>query len=189
MTTQTREAIMDAAKLVVQREGYNALSFRELAKDIGIKNASVHYHFPTKGDLGQALAKRYTEEAKSFLEELSLKTEDGPRTMRAYVEAFRTALKNDNRMCLCGIMLAERDALPEAVLTEVERFRTVNVDWLREFISVHRPAAPDAEVEDDAVAIFSAIEGAQLVSRGSASIDMFNRTMERYGSAGLFPVW
>lgn len=189
MTTDTRETIMDAAKLVVQREGYNALSFRELAKEIGIKNASVHYHFPTKGDLGQALAKRYAEEAKAFLEGLSLEKKDGPKTMRAYVEAFRRALKNDNRMCLCGIMLAERDALPEPVLTEVERFRSVNVDWLRELISVHRPKAGEAEVSDDALAIFSAIEGAQLVSRGSADIQMFDRMMERYGSAGLFPVW
>jgi len=189
MTTDTRETIMDAAKLVVQREGYNALSFRELAKDIGIKNASVHYHFPTKGDLGQALAKRYAEEAKAFLQGLSLIKEDGARTMRAYVEAFRLALKKDNRMCLCGIMLAERDALPEPVLTEVQRFRSVNVDWLREFISVHRPKAAEVELGDDALAIFSAIEGAQLVARGSADIGMFDRMMDRYGSAGLFPVW
>ena len=47
---------MTAARAMVQARGYNSLSFRELAKEIGIKSASVHYYFPTKGDLGAALA-------------------------------------------------------------------------------------------------------------------------------------
>jgi AcrR family transcriptional regulator len=55
--TDMREAVMTAAKATVQSHGYNALSFRELAKEVGIKSASVHYHFPTKGDLGAALAR------------------------------------------------------------------------------------------------------------------------------------
>ncbi|MDF2795086.1 MAG: transcriptional regulator, TetR family [Pseudomonas orientalis] len=53
---------MTAARKMVQTRGYNGLSFRELAKEVGIKSASIHYHFPTKGDLGAALAKRYTED-------------------------------------------------------------------------------------------------------------------------------
>ncbi len=63
MTTDTRETIMRAARAAVQAHGYNALSFRELAKEVGIKSASVHYHFPTKGDLAAALARRYADEA------------------------------------------------------------------------------------------------------------------------------
>src|SRR5216684_6839557 len=49
-----------AARLTVQDLGYSGLSFRELAKDVGIKSASIHYYFATKGELGAALASRYT---------------------------------------------------------------------------------------------------------------------------------
>ncbi|WP_345191535.1 TetR/AcrR family transcriptional regulator, partial [Gluconacetobacter tumulicola] len=49
---------------------YNVLSFREIAKAVGIKNASMHYHFPTKGDLGAALARRYTEDGEAYLADL-----------------------------------------------------------------------------------------------------------------------
>ena len=57
MTTgDTRERIMAAARLTVQDRGYSGLSFRELAKDVGIKSASIHHYFPTKGELGGALA-------------------------------------------------------------------------------------------------------------------------------------
>ena len=52
--TDTKQTILEAARRVVQSRGYNALSFRELAKEVGIKSASIHYHFPTKGDLGAA---------------------------------------------------------------------------------------------------------------------------------------
>ena len=59
--TNTKERIMEAARLTVQDLGYSGLSFRELAKDVGIKSASIHYYFPSKGELGAALASRYTE--------------------------------------------------------------------------------------------------------------------------------
>ncbi len=46
---ETKEKIMNAARLTVQDRGYAGLSFRELAKEVGIKSASIHYYFPTKG--------------------------------------------------------------------------------------------------------------------------------------------
>jgi AcrR family transcriptional regulator len=69
-TTDTRQVIMDTAQAMVQAKGYNALSFRELAKAVGIKSASIHYYFPTKGDLGAALARRYTETAVDYFGQL-----------------------------------------------------------------------------------------------------------------------
>ena len=41
--------------------GYNAVSFRDLADDLKVKNASIHYHFRKKADLGVELVERYTE--------------------------------------------------------------------------------------------------------------------------------
>src|SRR5690348_362807 len=121
-TGDTREIIMGCAKATVQAHGYGALSFRELAKSVGIKSASVHYYFPTKGDLGAALARRYTDEAGIFLNGLLERGEDLSACMKAYAKNFRDALVNDNRMCLCGIMAAERDQLPAEVRAEVDRF-------------------------------------------------------------------
>jgi len=53
---------MSVARATVQDRGYNGLSFRELAKDVGIKSASIHYYFPSKGDLGGAVAAQYTSD-------------------------------------------------------------------------------------------------------------------------------
>jgi TetR/AcrR family transcriptional repressor of nem operon len=182
-----REAIMAAAKTTVQAHGYNALSFRELAKEVGIKSASVHYHFPTKGDLGADLARRYTEDGASYLAELLASSSDPTWCMDRYTAIFRSALANDNRMCLCGIMSAELDDLPLEVRTEVDKFAEANVSWIMKVLARAKPAASELDLREHAMAIFAAVEGAQLVARGCQDIGTFDRTIRVYRSTGLIP--
>ncbi|WP_227322482.1 TetR/AcrR family transcriptional regulator [Acidisoma silvae] len=185
--TDIREAIMAAGRLAVQAHGYNALSFRELAKDVGVKSASVHYHFPTKGDLGAALARRYTETGSAYLEGMLAENHAPAELMDRYVAIFRAALSNDNRMCLCGIMSAELDDLPPGVRTEVDQFAAVNVAWLERVLVIAEPKASQQALSDRAVAIFAAIGGAQLVARGCQDIGLYDRSIRAYRAAGLMP--
>ncbi|MGR9298449.1 TetR/AcrR family transcriptional regulator (plasmid) [Rhizobium leguminosarum] len=185
--TDMREAVMSAARATVQAHGYNALSFRELAKEVGIKSASVHYHFPTKGALGAALARRYTEDGAAYLAELLATSENATWCMDRYTEIFRSALANDNRMCLCGIMSAELDDLPTEVRTEVDKFAAMNVGWLSKVLSRAKPSASDQDLQEHAMAIFAAIEGAQLVARGCQDIGIYDRTIRAYRATDLFP--
>jgi TetR/AcrR family transcriptional repressor of nem operon len=182
-----REAVMAAAKATVQAHGYNALSFRELAKEVGIKSASVHYHFPTKGDLGAALARRYTEDGATYLAELLATSDDATLCMDRYTEIFRSALANENRMCLCGIMSAELDDLPVEVRTEVDKFAKTNVGWIAKVLALAKPAASKQDLQEHAMAIFAAIEGAQLVARGCQDITVYDRTIRTYRATGLIP--
>jgi TetR/AcrR family transcriptional repressor of nem operon len=187
MNMDTRETIMVIGRKMVQTCGYNGLSFRELAKEVGIKSASIHYHFPTKGDLGAALAKRYTEDGLSYLEGLRAKSDDPAVWIRGYTEIFRMALIDDNRMCLCGIMAAEHDDLPPEVRKEVDGFTDVNVRWLADVLSICQPHLDDEHRQQHALAIYAAVEGAQLIARGRGDISVFDRTIETYRAAGLLP--
>jgi TetR/AcrR family transcriptional repressor of nem operon len=184
--TDTRQMIMSAARLMVQTRGFNGLSFRELAKEVGVKSASIHYHFPTKGDLGAALARRYTDEALVYFDSLLAASEDPAAHIRGYTEVFRSALVNNNRMCLCGIMAAEHDDLPAEVRAEVDKFTEVNVRWLVKVLSLQQPAAQAEAIERHALAIFAAVEGAQLVARGRGDITVFDKTIEAYARPGCF---
>src|ERR1700733_8649785 len=137
MTTgDTRERIMAAARLTVQDRGYSGLSFRELAKDVGIKSASIHHYFPTKGELGGALAERYTSDFAEYLDMLLDKGLDQATCIKRYTDVFRNTLLNENRMCLGGIMAAEHKELPAEVQAEVVRFSEMNVDWLARVLSL-----------------------------------------------------
>ena len=83
-----REAILAAAKRTAQAHGYGGLNFRELAAEVGIKAASIHYHFPSKADLGAAVAKRYWEDSAAVLEALWAESSDPVRCLRQYPDTF-----------------------------------------------------------------------------------------------------
>ena len=54
MTISTYNQILELANKYIQKVGFNAFSYSDLANEIGIKKASIHYHFPSKTDLGIA---------------------------------------------------------------------------------------------------------------------------------------
>jgi TetR/AcrR family transcriptional regulator, transcriptional repressor for nem operon len=188
MMADTREAILTAARTRAQAHGYGGLNFRDLATDVGIKSASIHYHFPTKADLGAAVAKRYWEDSGAALEALWVQVQNPVICLREYPGVFRKALENENRMCMCGFMAAEYDDLPEAVKAEVQTFADVHVAWLTKVLSaVDASADPDA-VKRRARAIFAAIGGAQLMARSRADVSVFDTLVEIYRATGLIPV-
>lgn len=186
MNANTRELILSAARRTAQAHGYGGLNFRDLAKEVGIKAASIHYYFPSKADLGTALARRYWEDAATALEALSDQTPDPIECLRRYPDMFRTALQNDNRMCLGSFMGTEYDDLPGSVAKEVQTFADVNITW----IGRHLCAASLVTVENSeqqARAIFAAIAGAQLLARSRSDILFYDSAIAGYRMAGLLP--
>jgi TetR/AcrR family transcriptional repressor of nem operon len=186
MSSSAKEAILAAARLAAQAHGYNGLNFRDLAAEVGIKAASIYYHFPSKADLGVAVARRYWEDTASGLESMLAETPDPLRCLRRYPEVFRKALATDNRMCLCSFMAAEYDDLPDEVKREVRIFADVNVAWLSRLLSA-AAAVSAGESEQRARAIFAAVAGAQLIARSRSDIALYDSLIEGYRSAGLLP--
>lgn len=183
----TREKIMAIARATAQAHGYNGLSFRELAKAVGVKSASIHHHFPTKGGLGVALARRYREEATAVLEGFRAESPDPAQCVRKYADVFRRALETDNRMCMCGFMAAEHDDLPDEVKAEVKAFGDANVDWLAKVLSALDAGADPASTRLRALAIFAAVSGAQLIARSRDSAPTYDAIIDGYRATGLLP--
>jgi TetR/AcrR family transcriptional repressor of nem operon len=182
--TDTREALMTTARTMVQRDGYNALSFRDLAAEIGVKSSSVHYHFPTKGDLAEALLGRYCDDMATFLESLDGKTFE--QALDAYTGVFRSGLDGTNRMCIGGMLSAEVNALPPPVRVQIERFGEINTEWLRKIVSAKHKRISADKAAARATAIYAAIEGAQLIARGRGGDPaVFDGIIDAYKASGL----
>ena len=58
MSTTSKEAVLAVAKRTAMAHGYNGLNFRDIAAEVGVKAPSIYHHFPTKADLGTAVARR-----------------------------------------------------------------------------------------------------------------------------------
>ena len=186
MSSSAREAILAAAKRTAQAHGYGGLNFRDLAAEVGIKAASIHYHFPSKADLGAAVARRYWEDTAAALGAMLAETPDPLRCLHRYPDVFRKALENGNRICLCSFMAAEHDDLPDAVKREVQAFADVNVAWLSKVLSAAALAGSE-ESDRRARAIFAAIAGAQLLARSRSDLSLYDALIDSYRAAGLLP--
>ena len=186
MSLSSKEAILAAARQKAQAHGYSGLNFRDLADEVGIKAASIYHHFPSKADLGAAVARRYWEDTAAELESMLAETSDPFRSLHQYPDIFRKSLEADNRMCLCSFMAAEYDDLPEAVKKEVQTFADVNVAWLSKVLSA-AAVVDSRESEQRARAIFAAVAGAQLMARSRSDISLFDSLIESYRVAGLLP--
>ena len=172
-TTSKVDEILDAAEAFVQARGYNGFSFRDVATAVGVKSSSVHYHFPTKADLGATLARRYRERFLEKLGRAAASDTDARAAIRRYVGVFRDALIHDGRMCLCGMLGAEIQSLPPTVAAEVKRMFEESVDWLANSLS-----QPDDEARTRALRITATVEGAMILSRTFDDPGMFDRIMD-----------
>ena len=186
MNGNSREAVLAAASRTAQAHGYGGLNFRDLAAEVGMRAASIYYYFPSKADLGVAVAKRYWEDTAAELETHSDETSDPLQCLGWYPDVFRRSLEAGNRICLCSFMAAEYDDLPDAVKREVQTFADVNAAWLDKMLI----AAGLIGAEDGgrrARSIYAAVAGAQLVARSRSDIGLFDTLIEGYRSVGLLP--
>lgn len=58
----TREKILKVAAKLFSESGYKQVTTRDIAGVVGIKSASIYYHFSSKGEILRSLYKYYTEE-------------------------------------------------------------------------------------------------------------------------------
>lgn len=184
--SNSREQILAAATRVAGAHGYGGLNFRDIAAEVGIKAASVYHHFPSKADLGAEVAKRYREQFSAMLAARLAASGDPIVCLREYPDTFRSALQNDNRMCLCSFMAAEYDDLPDTVKKEVQTFADVNISWLAKVLIAAGGVAKE-ESEERARAIYAAIAGAQLMARSRSDITIYDSVVRNYRKAGLLP--
>src|SRR5882762_4679892 len=112
MPADTRSQILEVAQALVQERGYNAFSYRDLADAIGIKSASIHYHFPAKRDLGKELVKRYRSAFAEIRSALDGESMSPKEKLRVFADRLVASFRAGHRMCLCGIMAAESSSLP-----------------------------------------------------------------------------
>ena len=186
MSENAREAILAAAKGAAQLHGYSGINFRSIGEAVGIKNASIYYHFPSKANLGAAVAERYWQDTARVLQAIRDANADPRVCLQLYPSIFRTSLEDGNRLCLSSFMAAEYEDLPEEVKAQVKAFADANIVWLSTLLADAGLGGAD-QCERRARAIYTAVAGAQLIARTRLDIGLFDELMLSYQEAGLIP--
>ena len=127
-TKERIEAILDYAEDEMRRGGYDAVSFRDIAKAVDIKSSSVHYHFPQKSDLGQAVIDRYGDKFLNTLGDPNA-IPDVQIGIQKLGGAYLESLKQTNSVCLACMLGSESPSLPDDLKPHVQTFFEKIVGW------------------------------------------------------------
>jgi TetR/AcrR family transcriptional regulator, transcriptional repressor for nem operon len=174
----TAERILDIAERLLQTRGFSNFSYADIASELGITKASLHYHFPGKSELGQALITRYAQRFSYALSRIDHDVPDAYAKLEAYAGLYADVLRG-KRMCMCGILAAEYQTLPKPMRTAVIRFFDDNQQWLADVLAEGREdhtLAYTGSKDEIAQSILSTLEGAMLLARPYGDLTRFNVT-------------
>jgi TetR/AcrR family transcriptional regulator, transcriptional repressor for nem operon len=164
----TAERILDSAERLVQSRGFNGFSYADVASELGVTKASLHYHFAGKAELGRALIDRYSARFGGALERIDAGGADASAKLAAYARIYGDVLR-EKRMCLCGMLAADYETLPDPMRDAVIRFFDDNEAWLTRVFEQGQAEGSlsllDGSPREAAQALVGGLEGALLIAR------------------------
>ena len=173
--TPTADRILDLAEQLVQTRGFHGFSYADIADELGITRAALHYHFRGKTELGAALADRYHRRFAARLDEIDSTTSSYATRLAQYADIYRNVFAQ-GRMCLCGMMAAEFETLDEPMRQSLLAFFDTNYRWLSDVLTAGRTAGEiqfSGDPRELAELVVSTLEGAMLLNRPSGNTHRF----------------
>ncbi len=127
----TRDHIIYTADALIRDKGYNAFSFVDVARIVGVKKPSIHHHFPRKTDLGIAVIEfhikgleqiKQVSQAKTALEKLD-------RFFSIYSD-----IKEQNKVCIVGSLSTDYNTLEPEVQEKIKAFSDAFLAWVTDIL-------------------------------------------------------
>lgn len=165
--TDTKTRILDMAEQLSRTRGFNGFSYRDISEPLGIKNAAVHYHFPTKADLGVALVRRYRDLLHRKTRPFMAHGGDPIPQLDGLINVYRRDTLS-NVICPVAMVAGDFFTLPDAMRQEAQSLAAEMMVWMTRVMEVGREQEIFRFVgppRDKAIAVVSALNGATQLAR------------------------
>lgn len=162
-----REALLDHAQTLLMTRGYNGFSYRDLSELVGVKTSSIHYYFPTKEDLALEAVNAYSADVMSSIYAID-SSAPADKKLDRYAKLFGRIIGGGNQICLCGMLAADIESLPEKVRHAVQSFYKANENWLAKVLAegdAQDTLVAGGNPEAAARTLYAAFQGSLLACR------------------------
>ncbi len=164
----SKRTIMNLAEALLQDKGFNGFSYAHISSELGVKNAAIHYHFPTKEDLGCAVMKRYRDRFQLWTNNTRVKDLSPSDKLDWFFSIYTATRADKGKVCLVGSMEAEFNSIPEMLQKEVEALHKELLIWLEATLDEGREAGVfnfNGSSASKAALILSSLQGGLQMAR------------------------
>lgn len=168
MPLSTKESIIALAENHIQQNGYNAFSYHDIAIQLDIKNAAVHYYFPRKEDLLHAVLEKSKRHFQNLVEVSKRDDKSYMDRLNRFLKIYDDNLNRQNRVCLVGALATDLFTLPLPMRPALTQWVETMKGWLTEILEEARNTGEfrfDGVASDRASLICSSMAGALQLAR------------------------
>ena len=166
--TNTKRAIMDLAETFIQEKGFNGFSYAHIAKELDVKNAAIHYHFPTKEELACAVIQRYRDRFQLWINNARVRDLSPQEKLDWFFSIYTNTRADNGKVCLAGSLETEFNSLPAALQAQTEALTRELLTWLQATLQEGREAGVfhfNGDPASKAALILSSLQGALQMAR------------------------
>ena len=166
--TNTRRAILDLAESFMQDKGFNGFSYAHIAAELGVKNAAIHYHFPTKEALGCAVIQRYRDRFQLWINNARVKDLSPQEKLDWFFSIYTNTRADNGKVCLAGSLEIDFNSIPVSLREQTEALPRELLTWLQAAVSEGREAGVfhfNGDPVSKAALILSSLQGALQMAR------------------------
>jgi TetR/AcrR family transcriptional regulator, transcriptional repressor for nem operon len=168
--TDTKKRIISIGEKLLLRQGYNGFSYADISSGLGVKNAAIHYYFPSKCDLGVAIIERGRSRFQKWREGVQASPMDEWETLDSFFQIYRSYLAKSNSVCLSGALETDFATLPQPMRDATRALVSDLLDWMTNFLRDGRERGAFSfwgTARDQAIVILSVIQGSIQMIRAT----------------------
>jgi TetR/AcrR family transcriptional regulator, transcriptional repressor for nem operon len=129
----TREKIMELGETLIRTKGYNAFSYQDISSELGIKNAAIHYYFPTKENLGTSIVKTNIQRFEEMVDNMHSRGFDEWKQLETFIKIYIKSHR-EQKLCIMGSLGPDFNTLNASTQTELVRMTELILKWLAELL-------------------------------------------------------
>jgi TetR/AcrR family transcriptional regulator, transcriptional repressor for nem operon len=130
----TREKIMELGENLIRTKGYNAFSYQDISSELGIKNAAIHYYFPSKENLGTSIVKTNIQRFEEMVDNMHSRGFDEWQQLETFIKIYIKSHR-EHKLCIMGSLGPDFDTLNLTTQTELVRMTEMILKWLSELLA------------------------------------------------------